>query len=76
MTLESAYATNLLRAVQAGLYEAMTESRLAQYNLYAMRDTSAYADIEGVYVLLTEINPRIESAYAAISEALKEANNV
>lgn len=76
MSLESAYTKNLLQAVLTGLYEAKTEASLASYNLYAMRDTAAYTNVEGVYVLLTELLPRLDSAYSAIAEALQETPHV
>jgi len=60
----------VLQEVLKGLYEAKSEAQLAQWNLYAMRDSPEYANVEGVSVLLTEIQPRLQAAYEAIQEAL------
>ena len=72
MHTEQESIADLLKEIRAGLFEAKVDVSFAKYNLYAMRDYPPFRDLEGVYVLLAEILPRIDSAFEAVAEYVKE----
>ena len=72
MDKEQERITDLLKAIRAGLFEAKVDVSFAKYNLYGLRDDPPFGDLEGVYVILSEILPRIDSALGAVAEYVKE----